>query len=128
MSHSGCRRGRQSRSPGAAGQDLPAGAAAGGPWVSQRESPRELARGQKPPPPEASSPPRKGRADPAPVSSGGRLRPGDTAMRPWMPPPRPSPVLSPAHACLCLHPIHSGPPILPQLTAPRGPAVLTAFG
>lgn len=60
MSHSGCRCGGQSRSPGAAGRDLPAGAAAGGPRVSQRESPRELARGQKPPPPEASSPLRKG--------------------------------------------------------------------
>ena len=48
-------------------------------------------------------------------------------MRPWMPPSRPPPALSLAHACLCLHPIQSGPPILPHLTAPPGPAVLTAF-
>ena len=47
---------------GAAGRDLPAGAAAGGPLVSRRESPCEPSWGQKPPPSRSEQPAKEGHA------------------------------------------------------------------
>lgn len=116
---------------GAAGRDLPAGAGAGGPWVSQCESPVSPPGDRRPLPPEASSLRRKGRhqaglTQPR-VSAVGDCNWGHAAMRALdAPTPALSPALSPALACLCLRPISgylqvglSDPSTLPLLTASR---------